>query len=73
MKKIKMNWKKELLLLLVITLSVVAVGRIGIGLLRYTNYRYKYVNCFLLNKEYFAEYGENYFAEACGLNGIDKW
>lgn len=73
MKKMKFNWKKELLLLLVIMLAVVAVGRIGVGLIRYTNYRYRYVNCYLLNEEYFAEYGEDYFIEACGLNGLDKW
>lgn len=69
----KFNWKKELLLLLVITLSVVAVGRIFIGVMNYTNYRYKYVNCYLLNEEYFAEYGEEYFVEACGLDKTNKW
>lgn len=73
MKNIKMNWKKELVLLLAITLAVVAVGRIGVGLLRYTNYKYQYQNCYLLNKEYFAEYGEDYFIEACGIDKLDKW
>ena len=68
----KKDWKKELLLLLVITLSVVAVGRIFIGVMNYTNYRYKYVNCYLLNKENFAEYGEEYFVDACGLDETDK-
>lgn len=69
----KKKIKKELLLLLVITLSVVAVGRIFIGVMNYTNYRYKYQNCFLLNKEYFPEYGEQYFIEACELDKTDKW
>lgn len=64
---------REFLLLLLITLVVVAVGRIGIGLLRYTNYKYQYQNCYLLNKEYFAEYGEEYFREACGIDNLDKW
>ena len=73
MKNIKMNWKKELLLLLAITLAVVAAGRVTIGLIRYTNYRYKYVNCYLLNEEFFSEYGEEYFREACGIDNLDKW
>ena len=69
----KFNWKKELLLLLVITLAVVVIGRVGLGLIRYTNYRYKYQNCFLLNEEFFSEYGEKYFVEACDLDKTDKW
>ncbi len=69
----KKDWKKELLLLLVITLVVVTVGRIVVGVTHYTNYKYQYQNCFLLNKEYFAEYGEEYFMDACGLNRLDKW
>lgn len=73
MKNIKMNWKKELVLLLAITLAVVAVGRVAIGLLNYTNYKYQYQNCYLLNEEYFVEYGESYFVEACGLDELDKW
>lgn len=73
MKKIKTNWKKELLLLLVIALSVVVVGRVIVGVMNYTNYRYKYQNCFLLNREYFDEYGEQYFIEACGLDETNKW
>ena len=64
---------RELVLLLVITLVVVTVGRIVVGVTRYTNYKYQYQNCFLLNKEYFAEYGEEYFMDACGLNRLDKW
>lgn len=64
---------RELILLLVITLSVLAILRIGVGLLRYTNYRYQYVNCYLLNEEFFSEYGEEYFVEACGLDGLSKW
>ena len=73
MKKMKFNWKRELLLLLVIALGVVAVGRIFIGVMNYTNYRYKYVNCYLLNEEFFSEYGEEYFVEACGLDKTNKW
>ena len=73
MKKIKINWKRELLLLLVITIAVVAAGRVTVGLIRYTNYRYKHVNCYLLNEEFFSEYGKEYFMDACGLNGLDKW
>lgn len=64
---------RELILLLVITLVVVTVGRVTIGLIRYTNYRYKYVNCYLLNEEFFSEYGKEYFIEACGLDKTDKW
>lgn len=64
---------RELKLLLVITLAVVAVLRVGVGLIRFTHYRYQYVNCYQLNEEYFAEYGEAYFVEACGLDGLDKW
>lgn len=69
----KFNWKKELRLILVITLVVVVALRAAVGLLNYTNYRYKYVNCYLLNEEYFSEYGKEYFREACGLNDIVKW
>lgn len=69
----KFNWKKELKLLLVITLVVVVALRVAVGLLNYTNYKYQYTNCFLLNKEYFAEYGETYFVEACGLDNLSKW
>lgn len=64
---------REILLLLVITLVVVVVGRVVVGVMNYTNYKYKYQNCFLLNKEYFDEYGEEYFVEACGLDETDKW
>ena len=73
MKKMKFNWKRELLLLLVIALAVVAVLRVGVGLIRFTHYRYQYVNCYLLNEEFFSEYGKEYFMDACGLNGLDKW
>ena len=64
---------RELVLLLAITLAVVVVGRVIVGVMNYTNYRYKYVNCYLLNEEYFVEYGEQYFIEACGLDETDKW
>lgn len=64
---------RELVVLLVITLGVVTVGRVMIGVFRYTNYKYQYQNCFLLNKEYFADYGEDYFVEACGIDNLDKW
>ena len=64
---------REILLLLVITLVVVVVGRVIVGVMNYTNYRYKYVNCYLLNEEYFPEYGEQYFIEACGLDKTNKW
>lgn len=64
---------RELVLLLAITLVVVVVGRVVIGVMNYTNYRYKYVNCYLLNEEFFSEYGEEYFIEACGLDKTDKW
>lgn len=64
---------REILLLLVITLAVVTVGRIAIGLLNYTNYKYQYTNCYMLNEEFFSEYGEEYFVEACGLDNLSKW
>lgn len=64
---------RELQLLLVIALAVVAVLRVGVGLMRYTHYKYQYTNCYLLNKEYFPEYGEEYFIDACGLKNLDKW
>lgn len=69
----KFNWKKELRLLLVITLVVVAVGRILVGVMNYTNYKYTYQNCYQLNEEFFSEYGEEYFVEACGLDNLSKW
>lgn len=69
----KFNWKRELLLLLLITIAVVAIGRVAVGLIRYTHYRYQYTNCYMLNEEYFAEYGKAYFVEACGIDDLPKW
>ena len=64
---------RELLLLLTITLVVVVVGRVVVGFLNHTNYKYQYINCYLLNKEFFPKYGEAYFVEACGLDELSKW